>query len=254
MLTLVVELRTPIVEATIERRVVIVYRLDPDVVADLIPGPFEAQMVKEFAVGATSFTSVKHLRPRGLPPWLGRDSEHAAHLIAVTWLNQRRPAIGVFCSRRHTSSRVIATSSDRLFPGTRELADFAVDDHGSKVHIAFVSRKGTGLVDAEVTVGEPLVGSALFATTEEASRHIRRGAVAYSLRRKGGLLDGLELRTRTWPVEPARIDHVRSSFFDDPNVFPPGTAVADSAFVMRDVAADWRAAPPPITPAGAWLH
>ncbi|MFE8975479.1 hypothetical protein ACFYM7_18880 [Streptomyces cyaneofuscatus] len=32
---------------------------------------------------------------------------------------------------------------------------------------------------------------------------------------------------------------VRSSFFEDPDRFPPGSAVLDSALVMRGVAADW---------------
>lgn len=32
---------------------------------------------------------------------------------------------------------------------------------------------------------------------------------------------------------------VRSSFFEDLDRFPPGSAVLDSALVMRGVAADW---------------
>ena len=68
------------------------------------------------------------------------------------------------------------------------------------------------------------------------------------------MLDGIEIRTRTWRIDSARVVHVRSSYFDDVTVFPPGSAVVDSAFVMRDIAADWRAAPPPVTSKGVWLH
>ena len=78
-------------------------------------------------------------------------------------------------------------------------------------------------------------GSELFAFTVEASLLFRRGAVGYSLRRKGGVLDGVEMRTRTWNMEHAVIDHVRSSYFDDLTVFPAGTATVDSAFVMRNL-------------------
>jgi hypothetical protein len=42
MLTPVVEVRTPVLQGTIELRVLIVYRLDPSAVLDLIPAPFEA--------------------------------------------------------------------------------------------------------------------------------------------------------------------------------------------------------------------
>ena len=254
MLTPVVEVRTPVLQGTIELRVLIVYRLDPSAVLDLIPAPFEAQLVNDFAVGAISLSRLRDVRAQGLPSWLGVSGEHATHSFAVQWTDQHRPAIGVFIPRRHTSSRLTAAFGDRLFPGAYERGDFAVEQHGPDVHVSFASRDPSCAVDAAVSAVDGPTASELFASTDDASKLFRRGAVGYSLRRKGGVLDGIEIRTRTWRIDPARVVHVRSSYFDDVTVFPPGSAVVDSAFVMRDIAADWRAAPPPITTKGAWLR
>ena len=256
MLTPVVEVRTPVLQGTIERRVSVVYRLDPAAVLDLIPSPFEAQLVNGFAVGAISLSTLTDVRPQGFPALLGVSGEHATHLFAVKWADQRRPAVGVFIAKRHTSSRLTAMIGDRLFPGAYGRADFALEEQPSKLHIAFASRHGKCVVDAAVRsgTGDEVSGSELFAFTVEASLLFRRGAVGYSLRRKGGVLDGVEMRSRTWNMEHADIDHVRSSYFDDLTVFPAGSATVDSAFVTRNLDADWRAAPPPISSKGVWLR
>ena len=211
MLTPVVEVRTPVLQGTIEWRVLVVYRLDPAAVLDLIPSPFEAQVVNGFAVGAIALSKLTDVRPTGLPALLGVSGEHAAHLFAVKWLDQRRPAVGVFIPKRHTSSRMTALIGDRLFPGAYERADFALEEQPSKLRVAFASRHGACVVDAAVHsrsgAGDEVNGSELFAFTVEASLLFRRGAVGYSLRRKGGVLDGVEMRTRTWNMEHAAIEH-----------------------------------------------
>jgi hypothetical protein len=254
MLTPVVDVRSPVVQGVIGLRAVVVYRLDPSVVLDLMPAPFEAKVLNGFAVGAISLSRLTEVRPQGLPAWLGASGEHATHCFAAKWADERRPAVGLFVQRRHTSSRLTAVIGDRLFPGVRERARFTVEDDSRKVHLGLSSGDGSTRVDVAVEVTDELIGSELFGSSDEASQLLRRGAVDYSLRRKGGLLDGLEMRTQTWRIEPTRIDHARSSYFDDLAAFPAGTAAVDSAFVMRDITADWRAAPPPVTSKGVWLH
>ena len=56
--------------------------------------------------------------------------------------------------------------------------------------------------------------------------------------------DGVELRTDRWRVEPVEVHAVRSSFFDDPHRFPPGSTVLDCALLMRDIPATWSALEP----------
>ena len=50
---------------------------------------------------------------------------------------------------------------------------------------------------------------------------------------------GLELRCQSWHVEPLEVEEVRSSFFDDPALFPPGSIAFDCALLMRGIDHEW---------------
>jgi hypothetical protein len=234
-----VDVRTPVLQATLSRRLLIAFRLAPEASVYLVPAPFSLLLVNGFAVGCLSLDRVTALRPRGLPAATGLTFEHAAHRIAVEWDQGGRAAHGFFVVARHGSSRLIAGVGDRLFPGANERAAFAVADHGPELRVAFESSDGRVCVDASVVAAAHLSASELFASTDEAWRFFRRGAVSYSLRRHGGLLDGLDARTKESRVQAAAIERVSSS------VFGPDIAVADSALLMRDVSVEWRALPPP---------
>jgi hypothetical protein len=78
----------------------------------------------------------------------------------------------------------------------------------------------------------------------EASDFFRCGSAGFSATRDGSGLDGLRLRADRWVVEPAEVDTVRSSFFDDARLFPAGSATLDCALLMRDIPATWTAFQP----------
>ncbi|HMK11746.1 MAG TPA: hypothetical protein VK461_09205 [Acidimicrobiales bacterium] len=238
MLACVVGVRTPVLQATLERRLLVTYRLDPDAVADLVPGPFWLHMVGGFAVGSITLDHVTALRPRGLPAATGFTSQNAAHRIAVEWEQQGRRAAGTFVLARHTSARRIAAAGDRIFPGQRERADFAVDDRGPNLSVAFRSRDGVVAVDADVAVDD-VGASELFSRPDEAWRLSIRGAMTASLRRRGGVLDWIDEHARGGRVRAASIERVTSS------LFPAAVGAPDSAIVARDVTIEWRAVPPP---------
>ncbi|MFE5937300.1 hypothetical protein ACFQ69_18155 [Streptomyces sp. NPDC056470] len=67
----------------------------------------------------------------------------------------------------------------------------------------------------------------------------QRGAKGWSATGSGRRLDGMELDTDAWHIEPGRIVSARSSFFEDQERFPPGTATLDSVLVMRQVPVRW---------------
>ncbi len=236
MLTRVVGVRTPVLQATIARRLLVAYRLDPDAAEHLVPAPFTLHLVNGYAVGWVSLDRIADLRPRGLPAAIGFGSENAAHRIAVDWYQQGRTATGAFVLSRHTDSRVTVALGDRLFPGARERAEFDVADSGSELRVALASETCT--VEVSVVTSAGVIASELFASTDEAWRFFRRGAVSYSLRGRGAALDGLDMRTKPSDVHAASIDHASST------VFPRDVGVPDSALVLRDLAVEWSAAPP----------
>jgi hypothetical protein len=98
---------------------------------------------------------------------------------------------------------------------------------------------GSAAVDARVSVADRLDGSVLFRDLAAASAFFERGSIGYSSTRERGYLDGLQLRTRAWNIEPTVIERVQSSLFDDPQRFPRGTAELDCALVMVDVPVEW---------------
>jgi hypothetical protein len=68
----------------------------------------------------------------------------------------------------------------------------------------------------------------LFPDVATASAFFEEGSVAWS----GERLDGVELRTPAWHVEPVHVVAATSSFFDP-------IAILDCALLMRDVPATW---------------
>jgi hypothetical protein len=229
----------PVLEGRIERRLLINYRLDPDRAAELVPAPLRPQLVDGFAVAGICLLRLGEMRPRGLPRWLGLQSENAAHRVAVEWNGPDGIHRGVFIPRRDTNALTNVVVGGRVFPGVHEWARFHVDEDAGRFNVSFVSLDGSAAVDARVSVADRLDGSVLFRDLAEASAFLEQGSVGYSSTRSRGYLDGLQLRTRPWSLKPTVIERVQSSLFDDPRRFPRGTAELDCALVMVDVPVEW---------------
>lgn len=65
----------------------------------------------------------------------------------------------------------------------------------------------------------------------------------YSSRPDSRTLDGLLLKVPEWKVAPLNIRSVRSAYFDDPALFPPGQIEFDHALLMRDIRHEWHSEP-----------
>jgi hypothetical protein len=227
----------PVLEGTVERRLLLTYRADPAVVADLLPKPFGPQLVNGFAVVGICMLRLGHIRPRSLPKMIGLGSENAAHRFAVQWTERGEPRTGVYIPRRDSASLVNVLTGDRLFPGRHERATFIVRECASNIAVTFQSKSGDLAVDVDASIADELHGSKLFAHLGEASEFFRLGSCGYSPSRFG--ISGMELRAHHWHVDPAVVNHARSSFFDDTTIFPNGSIELDSALVMRNIDVEW---------------
>ena len=74
-------LRLPTVAGLMERRILVNYRIDPEVAAKLIPDPFRPQIVGGYAIGGICLIRLARLRPRFLPAAWGFSSENAAESL-----------------------------------------------------------------------------------------------------------------------------------------------------------------------------
>src|SRR5688500_9794265 len=108
--------KLPTIAGVIDRRILANYRVDPAVLARLLPDPFRPQLVNGHGMAGICLIRLKQIRPRGLPGILGVSSENAAHRVAVEWDLPSGVKQGVFIFRRDTSSRVNHLAGGRLFP------------------------------------------------------------------------------------------------------------------------------------------
>lgn len=227
-------------DGVVERRLLVNYRVDPDVLRGLLPSAFRPQVVGGWGVAGICLIRMGSLRPHGLPAWMGVRSENAAHRVAVEWDG----GSGVYIPRRDTGSRLNASVGGRLYPVEQHLARFDVHETADEVRIAFESRDGAVAASVHVRRNDTWAGGELFADVAEASAFFERGSHSYSARRGSGAhFDGLGLETDAWHVEPVEVVEAASSWFDDAARFPPGSAVLDGALLMRNVPVGWRPLP-----------
>lgn len=232
-------MQLPVMSGVIARRLLVNYRVAPDVVARLLPPPFRPQVVGDWGIAGICLIGLREVRPRGLPAALGLASENAAHRVAVEWDENGATRCGVYIPRRDTSSWTNAIVGGRLFPGAHHRADFRVRDSAGCVAVSLVSRDGATRVEVEGREGDDLPHDSVFGSLAAASAFFERGALGYSAGRRADFHDGLELRTAAWQVRPLAVERVVSSLFDDARAFPAGSVVFDCALMMRDVAHEW---------------
>jgi hypothetical protein len=235
--------KTPTIRATIERRILVNYRVDPDALARVLPKPFRPALVGDSGIAGICLIRLGAIRPAGLPAAVGVTSENAAHRLAVEWDTADGPVTGVYIPRRDTSSRLGALLGGRLFPGWQHRARFQVEEAGGSYRVEMSSRDG----DVQIAVGAHrsalVTPGSVFGTLYQASRFFRCAPVGYAATPDAGVFDGVALTAEGWAIQPLHLDDVRSSFFEDPGRFPPGTATPDSAFLMAGLDTSWRAEP-----------
>ena len=232
-------MRIPIIRGIIDRRVLVNFRVAPEILSRVCPSPFRPQIVNGFGVAGICLIRLKQIRPRVLPSFLGISSENAAHRIAVQWDADGRTHTGVFVPRRDTSSRLNAFVGGRIFPGIHNLAHFDVRETESDYRIAMKSIDGSAHLAVSGKVSAAMPRDSIFSTIAECSKFFEAGSVGYSPAAATHQFDGLELRSVNWHVQPLDVAHVQSSFFDECNTFPDGSVVFDNALLMRGIDHEW---------------
>lgn len=220
----------PTVRALIDRRILVNFRVDPEVMQRHLPAPFRVTKVRGFGLAGICLIRLKRPRPWFLPfPILGR-TENAALRFAVEWEEGGRRRSGVYIPKRFSTSRVVAFAGGRFFPGVHARARFTVEEAGDFYRIEMAGELNLAV---RGRVADRLTGSAVFDSLDEASAFYRGGAVGYSPSRTSGKYDGLELRIPGWEAKPLAVEHAACDFFDDPARFPPGSVAFDNALLMK---------------------
>jgi hypothetical protein len=234
-------MRLPVIRGTIERRMLVNFRIDPAALAAVLPSPMVPKLVGGYGLGGICLIRLGGIRPVFLPKAVGVTSENAAHRLAVQWGDDRS---GVFIPRRDTSSWLNSIAGGRLFPGVHHRSVFDVVETDDSFSVCVRGAAGAPILEVRARLAADVPSSSVFRTLAEASDFFQTGAVGFSPGRDPDLLDGIELRTKTWNIEPLAVEHVSSHYFEDTNRFPAGSTVFDSAFLMRNVEHEWHSLQP----------
>jgi hypothetical protein len=238
-------MRLPAIDGLIRRRILVNFRVDPDVIQPQLPVPFRPKLLGDAAMVGICLIRLEQIRPSFIPASVGWSGENAAHRIAVRWEDEHGKAReGVYIPRRDSASRLIQLTGGRLFPGEHHAARFAVRDDGDRIELSMQSADGLASVHLRARRAEALPSSSRFDSLAAASEFFAAGSLGYSERRRRNRLDGLRLQAHRWRVEPLVVDAVASSYFADEARFPPGSIAFDCALIMRDIPHTWRAEPP----------
>jgi hypothetical protein len=229
-------MKIPTMSGIIDRRVLVNYAVDPEIVRKILPSPFKPKLYQDKAIVGICLIRLKQIRPKGLPGILGISSENGAHRIAVKWENGGEEYEGVYVPRRDTSSFLNTLAGGRVFPGKHYQAKFDVKEGLGRYQISFKSSDGT-TISVDATSCKELSSTSVFGNLKNASDFFERGSIGFSP--NGKKFEGLELRTSNWLVEPMEVRSVQSSFFEDEKIFPSGSVKFDNALLMTQIAHEW---------------
>lgn len=243
-------MRAPALQGIVRRRILLNFRVEPEVIQCQLPTPFRPQLVEGRAIAGVCLIRLEQLQPSGLPAILGVSSENAAHRVAVTWTDGsgvERP--GVYIPRRDTGSPLNPLLGGRFFPGEHQRARFHVREDARAIDLAMRTLDGAADVRLKAHATDTLPPGSVLGTLEAASRFFAAGSVGYSATGDGPRPDGLELRTSAWHIEPLDVELAESQYFAAGARYPAGSVDLDSALIMRNISHEWRAVPEPTTSA-----
>ena len=224
-------------DATIERRLLINYRVDPEVITRLLPAPFMPRLVDGQAMAGICLLHLRQARPAGLPAQLGIETQGVAHRIAVKWPSADGTMVdGVFIPRRDSGSWMVATAAGKSLATRR--ADFAIMETNDAFDIAMTSRDGGGSLHVIGRVIGDFTDSAL-GSLDDALTFFRNGGPGFSPA-PHGRFSGIDLKAASWHFDPLEVTDMKSSWFDDAGRFPTNSVIFDSGLVMRRTLSQWR--------------
>ena len=230
-------MKIPRIHGYIDRRILINFTADPKFVEKIIPFPFRPKLYKNKAIVGICLIRLKSIKPKGLPDFVGVNSENGAHRIAVEWGENGETKSGVYIPRRDTSLKLNTLIGGRIFPGKHYHAKFNVEENNGNYHIDFKSSDNTEIaIDAVET--NLFSSKSIFKTLHNASDFFENGDLGYSPNKDK--FDGIRLKAYKWEVIPLDVSKVKSSYFENEEIFPKGSVIFDNALLMTNIEHEWK--------------
>ena len=223
------------VTGIIDHRILLNFRIDPEVMKKNLPSAFKPKLVQGNAIGGICQVSLSEMRAKGMPSILGTGSHNAAHRIAV----DSSQGEGVYVTRRDTSSWLNTMSGGRVFPGVYSKANFDISVSGDLYSVKIENNKNNLIMSIHAELVSFLPEGSVFKSTEEVSKFFMTGNIGWSSRSQSDQFDAIELTTDEWRMEPLKVHECFSAYFSNTSMFPKGSVEFDSAMIMRNLKHSW---------------
>ncbi|MDB4055767.1 DUF2071 domain-containing protein [Akkermansiaceae bacterium] len=223
------------VTGIIDHRILLNFRIDPEVMKKNLPEEFTPKVVGGYAIGGICQVSLSEMRAKGMPSIVGTGSHNAAHRIAV----DSSQGEGVYVTRRDTNSWLNTMSGGRVFPGVYSKANFDVSASGDLYSVRIENKKKELIMSISAEVVSELPEGSVFESTEEVSDFFKTGNIGWSSKEQSNQFDAIELKTVEWGMEPLKVKESFSAYFSNTSIFPKGSVEFDSAMIMRNLKHSW---------------
>jgi hypothetical protein len=233
-------MQLPVLNGIIDRRILINYRVRPDVVQALLPSHLEPLVVNGYASAGVCLLRLKNIGIRYSPPWLRIASENAAHRFLVRFRGGKEKSNAVYIPRRDTDSMLNVVLAGKLLSWPHFPATFAVEEAKGSYSVKMQSKDGHASLDIKAQITDSFPGDSMFASIDHASCCFEGCSAGISPSAHPERFKMIRLKTKTWTVSPLRILSLRSSYFEDASLFPPGSIQFDHALLMEGIEHEWR--------------
>jgi len=215
----------PLGRRPIRSRVLVLYRLDPGVLAPLLPEAMRPRILRGCAIAAACYTRL------GAPRILrGRsaDSEHLSYRFAVEREEKDGWREATWVARRETSSWLEARCGAKLLRGAYGRAAFLVQEDAFALELAVRGERGEEFYLRGEASGT--AANSLFPSSQSLFEFLGDEGPVEPYDVFAPEADELDPE-QCFAPEPLAVFETRSAFFADPR-FPPGVVAVDSAWKL----------------------
>lgn len=229
----------PVLNGTIDRRILINYRVKPEVVKALLPPHLEPLVVNGYASAGICLLRLKNIGLKYSPSFLRITSENVAHRFLVKWKTNGEDHFGVYIPRRDTDSILNVVLAGKFFAWPHYLADFSTEESGNDYNIRVKSRDPNGSLFVSAHRTNTFPENSMFDSMEHASLCFQRSTFGISPAAVSDAFKVMELKTKSWTVSPISVDVLASNYFENKNLFPVGSIAFDNALFMEGIEHEW---------------
>lgn len=229
----------PVMSGIIDRRILVNYKVAPEIVKSLLPPHLEPWVINGYASAGICLLRLKGIGIRHTPSLLKITSENAAHRFLVTYKREGKEEHGVYIPRRDTDSRLNVLLAGKLLHWPHYPASFQSNESNGRYSVKMESADGYAGLSIAAGVVEKFPEHSMFDSVEHASECFRDCALGISPSTSPAKFKSIELKTKSWLVKPLQVHHLQSSYFENQNLFPEGCIAFDNALLMENIEHEW---------------